>query len=71
MNLARLWVLADRLGMPKLQNNVMLIIVGISKFDQPDEETFQYIYESTAEGSPLRALTIRQCATELYPFFFT
>lgn len=71
MNLARLWVLADRLGMPKLQNNVMSIIVDISKLHQPAALTFRYIYENTAEGSPLRALTIRQCATELNPRIFT
>ncbi|PVH85698.1 hypothetical protein DL98DRAFT_650671 [Cadophora sp. DSE1049] len=68
MNLVRLWVLADRLGIPKLQNDVMAVIINIGKNAyQPQWETFRYIYESTAEGSPLRALATRQCVIDVLP----
>ena len=62
MNLARLWVLADRLGMPKLQNNVMFIIVGISNFDQPDEEPFSTsmrVQRKVALFVPLQYVSVR------------
>ena len=70
MTFIRLWILADRLGMPKLQNNVMAIIVTISNVFRPAWETFEFIYHNTAESCPLRALTTRQCATELDPVIF-
>ncbi|KAG4424720.1 hypothetical protein IFR04_002068 [Cadophora malorum] len=66
MNLARLWVLADRLGMPKLQNNVMFIIVGISNFDQPDEEPFSTsmrVQRKVALFVPLQYVSVRPSST--------
>jgi hypothetical protein len=61
MSLAELWVLADKLCVPALQN---LIIDTIYKIcitrDLATTPTFHYIYKNTESGSLLRRLAVLQ-----------
>ncbi|KAE8446885.1 hypothetical protein EG329_011516 [Mollisiaceae sp. DMI_Dod_QoI] len=66
MTLVQLWVLADKLLMPKLQNML------IREIDKARKTTkiiptccFQYVWENTAEESPLRILFIHECAMHI------
>jgi hypothetical protein len=61
--LARLWVLAERLLIPRLQN------LAIDRIDEKRIEckfiyttALQHVWDSTAHDSPLRRLFIQQCA---------
>jgi hypothetical protein len=65
-NLARLWVLAERLLIPRLQN------LAIDRIDEKRIEcnciyigALQYVWDSTAPDSPLRRLFIHQCVWNL------
>ncbi|TVY89926.1 hypothetical protein LAWI1_G004842 [Lachnellula willkommii] len=54
-NLAALYVLADRLAMPSLQNLVLETIEDISvKSDTIPNTCLHYVYENTSKGSQLR-----------------
>ncbi|KAF8852849.1 hypothetical protein BDZ45DRAFT_729877 [Acephala macrosclerotiorum] len=77
LDLAKLWALADRLMMPKLQNAVMDIYTGFKDpqnlnvpawdrdVDTPDMnveamvKVVKFVYESTPETAPLRALCVK------------
>jgi hypothetical protein len=70
--LVQLWVLADKLLIPELQNLV------IDKIDEIREVTetvptsvLNYVYEKTSAGSPLRHWFFHQCTTQLEPEWFT
>lgn len=62
--LFRLWILADKLCMPKLQNAVAHKIVDVTSSGLthrqtfPDSETTNFVYDNTLETSPLRSLDI-------------
>lgn len=62
--LFRLWILADKLCMPKLQNAVAHKIVDVTSSGPahrqtfPDSETINFVYDNTLETSPLRSLAI-------------
>jgi len=57
--LVRLWVLADKLLMDDFQNYVMDILIGTFEgCTALVEDTYQYIYENTVHGSPLRDLVV-------------
>lgn len=64
--LVKLWILADTLLIPTLQNQIVVAIEKLRK-----EENFtatyllHYIFENTARDSPLRALFRDQCLWEL------
>lgn len=61
--LVKLWVLADRLCIDRLQNVIINHIVRIQgECGRMSSACFSYIYESTAEGSPLRRLAVDQAA---------
>jgi BTB/POZ domain len=63
-SLVELWVLADRLGMPRLKNFVLKAIYDISeKWFAMSASTFSYIYEHTAPDSLLRQYTVASCAS--------
>ncbi|KAH7363913.1 hypothetical protein BKA65DRAFT_390126, partial [Rhexocercosporidium sp. MPI-PUGE-AT-0058] len=71
MDLAMLWILADKFAMPRLQNGVILCMNHVSNsLQRLPQKTFHYIYENTTPGSPLRKMTIYQCATETAASFF-
>jgi hypothetical protein len=72
MHLAELWVLADKLCMRRLQNMVLTHIEGINiRAHFVAVETFHYVYDNTAGGSPLRRYLVRICALDLQPSAFT
>lgn len=61
-SLIHLWVLAEKLMVPRLQN---ITINAIEKFRKssltlPLNE-FDYVYENTDTGSPLRRILVEQC----------
>lgn len=59
MTMACLWVLAEKLKMPKLQNTLIERIDRITNLCQQIPcATYHYIYRSTKEDSPLRKYTI-------------
>jgi len=65
-NLFGLWVLADNLGMEKLQNQAIKSIeeVGI-KTKSHATTHIRYIYENTAASSPLRRFMVDRCSSFL------
>ncbi|KAG4433063.1 hypothetical protein IFR05_011457 [Cadophora sp. M221] len=67
MDLVELWVLADRLAIPELQNLAVKHINAIGNLDDPATETFDYIYQNTVYDSPLRRLVVQQCAHQTDP----
>ena len=65
-SLCRLWVLTDKLEMPRLQN---LAIESIYKFGEETNEAptrqLHFIYDNTSAGSPLRRYMVDLCHYEL------
>lgn len=71
MALVMLWVLADKLLMPRLQ------ILAANKLWKAQcsmnvtfANCFTYVYEKTTKGNPLRLLFLHQCAAYLGPAWF-
>jgi hypothetical protein len=67
-NLARLWVLAERFLIPRLQN------LAIDRLEEKRTEykcvglsALQHVWDNTTHGSPLRRLFIHQCVWNLNP----
>jgi hypothetical protein len=67
-NLARLWVLAERLLIPRLQN------LAIDRLEEKHRECnlvytgiLQHVWDSTAHDSPLPQLFIHHCVWNLKP----
>ena len=50
----QLWILADRLLVPKLQNATMRLLLLNKRRPSLKRGTLQYVYENTTKGSPLR-----------------
>jgi hypothetical protein len=72
LDLAMLWVLADKLGMSSLQNVALKAIDEIShKHQLIATHTFFYIENNTAADSPLRRYTVANCASYLHEDFAT
>lgn len=69
MVLAELWILAENLNIPVLQNATVEAIVKIAnEWQAVPDTTFTYIYENTKdETSPLRRLVVRQCIEHMSP----
>lgn len=68
LSLSNLWVLADKLLIPRLQNLVIKTIEEIGeKLNEfaTSSANLDYIYSNTAADSPLRRLIVHHCATEL------
>jgi hypothetical protein len=71
-DLAMLWVLADKLEMPSLQNAALVAIDEISiQHQRIANETFIYIENNTAADSPLRQYTVANCASFHHEAFAT
>ncbi|KAF8851471.1 hypothetical protein BDZ45DRAFT_695919 [Acephala macrosclerotiorum] len=70
--LAELWVLAEKLSMPTLQNAAIKAITEIAiEHNCAPETTFDYVYKNTRdEESPLRRLLVRQCIEYTDPSLF-
>jgi hypothetical protein len=63
LELAELWVLADKMAMPKLQNFIVRQIVEIrNQCRWVAIRTLPYVYKKTAVGSPLRRLMVSEVA---------
>lgn len=63
-SLVELWVLADKLCMPCLQNVTLKAINDISeKLIRVDILSIEYLYKQTATGSPLRRYWLANCAS--------
>lgn len=70
MSLVRLWILADRLIVPRLQNRVMDILseLLLNRRNRPvTSEWLSYAYQSTSAGSPLRDLALDVCLYKMLP----
>ena len=62
-NLWKLWVLAEKLLIPRLQNQVIDRIEATrDEFNVIYPYSVKYVWENTASDSPLRRLFIRHCA---------
>jgi hypothetical protein len=69
--LVELWVLADNLIIPELQNQVIRLIEGVrNKHKRTCTKELAFAWENTAEGSPLRGLLLQQCAFNVHPEWF-
>jgi hypothetical protein len=65
-SLAELWVLGDKLGIPKLQNltiEIMWKIKGVT--NRIPTQSFKYIYKNTCPASALRRYVVDSCAFRL------
>lgn len=70
--LIQLWVLADKLLVPELQNLVLDKIDEIREVTQViPTECLNYAYQNTSSDSPLRRWFVHQCVTQLEPEWFT
>ncbi|KAG9241123.1 hypothetical protein BJ878DRAFT_248651 [Calycina marina] len=69
MSLVELWVLADKFGMPLLQNDVLdsIHLILEDPEGQLPVQTFPYIFENTTPGSLLREYTISMCVRYMEP----
>lgn len=70
--LVQLWVLADRLLMPKLQNAAMKSFDKLTTSQEllPSPKTCGYVYENTSEDSPLRRYILQRWSMDSRPFGF-
>lgn len=69
--LVRLWVLADRLLLPRLQNATLRALAQTSlKLNRAPHTAYKYVYSNTADASPLRryctALYVMSCRNKSY-----
>ena len=63
LRMAQLWVLADQLLVPRLQNTAIRAIVQLrSRFKIVPTRSIAYVYRHTAAGSSLRKLMVQLCA---------
>ncbi|KAL3417828.1 ankyrin repeat-containing protein [Phlyctema vagabunda] len=70
MRLIALWVLADRLLMPRLQHFLIACIRDVIKhFGQVEYMIFKFVYDSTPAGSALRRCYTRIAAYLVEPSF--
>lgn len=70
--LAELWVLADKLILPRLQNLVLVTIRKISnRTDTIPTGIIPYVYEHTGKGSLLRRFIVDLCCLELSAAYLT
>lgn len=69
MALVELWVLADKLRIPHLQNLVIDTIHAIEEktLFAPSPLSLQYIYDNTAPGSQLRRFAVEVSISSLQP----
>ncbi|KAH6709027.1 hypothetical protein BKA61DRAFT_579107 [Leptodontidium sp. MPI-SDFR-AT-0119] len=68
----KLWILADSLLLPRLQNTVVEKIIQVQDtFGKTAVNCLPYIYENTAVGNPLRQLMLHRCACIMRAEFYT
>jgi len=70
--LFKLWVLADMLLIPRLQNQIINKAERLSNEENPvpGGHFLKYVWENTASGSPLRRWILHQYATTVMPDVF-
>ena len=70
--LVELWVLADKLLIPQLQNQVIIEIEALRiRFRTTCTKSLRYVYENTPVGCPLRKLLVQQCAFNVDPEWYS
>jgi hypothetical protein len=70
--LIQLWILADKLLIPELQNLVIGRIDSIRRITQAiPTGCLQSVYKDTSAASPLRRWFVHQCAAQAEPDWFT
>jgi ADP-dependent phosphofructokinase/glucokinase len=66
--LIQLWILADRLLVPTLQNQALLVLdkqrQGGAPGSRPSSRNYNYAYEYTKDNSPLRLYIIEYCVLD-------
>jgi hypothetical protein len=68
----RLWVLAEKLLIPSLQNLVVRELISHrAKTGVTPTLYFNYVYENTSAGSPLRRLILDTCAAFLVSSWYS
>ncbi|KAL2072754.1 hypothetical protein VTL71DRAFT_12097 [Oculimacula yallundae] len=61
--LIEIWVLADKLLIPGLQNFAIFELEDLGKrYKTTSTDCLEYVYERTPSGSPLRKFFLQQCA---------
>jgi hypothetical protein len=66
LELCTLWVLADRLLIPRLQNEVVHELhAHLIRTEMVPTSSLNYLYENTLNGSPIRRLLLYHCAAGL------
>lgn len=67
MRLVKLWVLADKLLIPTLQNMIQRYLERLrKKFEAVSTNCIPYVYRETAPGSSLRRLFVSWCAWNMH-----
>jgi hypothetical protein len=70
--LVELWVLADKLLIPSLQNAVIQELEKLRAFHKTTSTKFlHYVYDKTGPGSPLRRLFVHWCAFNVASDWFS
>ncbi|KAK0112499.1 hypothetical protein ONS96_001735 [Cadophora gregata f. sp. sojae] len=60
-HLFKLWILADKMLIPRLQNDILSMLEEARKSKGLPSAVFAYVYENTAEGSVLRRYIVEMC----------
>jgi hypothetical protein len=70
--LVELWVLADKLLIPSLQNDVIQALEKLrAQHKTTGTKCLHYVYDKTGPGSPLRRLFVHQCAFNVASDWFS
>jgi len=64
-HLIQLWVLADRLLVPTLQNQALLVLDKQRREGCRPSLSYNFVYENTKDNSPLRLYIIECCVSDL------
>jgi hypothetical protein len=71
INLVKLWVLAERLMLPRLQNESIDLIEELRfKYNLDCSSMFKYVWESTTANTPLRRLFVDHCVWNINKLCF-
>ncbi|KAE8446886.1 hypothetical protein EG329_011517 [Mollisiaceae sp. DMI_Dod_QoI] len=66
LNLTKLWILADNLLIPGLQNYTIRQLKGVCNYyNYGPLQCFTFVYEHTGSSSPLRRWFLQRCARDM------
>ncbi|PVH71817.1 hypothetical protein DL98DRAFT_577183 [Cadophora sp. DSE1049] len=63
-HLFKLWILADKLLIPRLQNDILSMLEAARKSKGLPSAVFGYVYENTTEESMLRKYIVAMCLSK-------